>query len=203
MTHWETARRWLMSLFFGGMAFLLVGCPGGPGSDECGGVDARVSCIRITRIQPADITGTSTRDVDTVQSICPDGTDELFGEHNVSITFVNTKFPTADEGLPATIRSFNVSYDIISCPTGATCPPLTGFSDTLNLFVPDGGTVAETFPFVPISVKDEFLNQGGSANAFPIYSASFTFTAVTDFFEDTFDIQTSTSFVMGNFDLCP
>ena len=207
MAHRQTARRWLLCLFFAGLMFLLQAC-GGPGGEGCGGVDALVACLSITSIQPIDGSGTESKDVDvTFNPDCNgDGIlddPEPFTRHDATVTFANDTFPTAEAGLSVSIRSVTVSYSLIICPQGAICPPLTGFSETVNLSVPEGSTAIGQFAFVPISVKDEFIDQGGTATAFPTYSADYTFVGETDFFEDSITIQRSESFVMGSFNTCP
>lgn len=207
MMRWEQSRTWLMRLFLIALLFLLASCPA-PGGEGCGGVDAFVSCVKITSIQPTSTAGDDSSDVDVVQTPDCDGDPttldaEPFTKHDANITFSNQPFPTADDALPVTIRGFTVTYSLAICPTGAVCPPLTGFSESVALAIPVGGTTGGQFSMVPISVKFEFVNNGGTANAFPTYIANYTFTAETDFFEDSFTIPGSVSFVLGNFNLCP
>ena len=206
MAHRQTARRWLRYLFFAGLMFLLAGCDG-PGGEGCGGVDAFAACLNITRIQPIDGNGTETSDVDVIFNPDCNGDGirddpEPFTRHDATVTFSNEAFPTADEGLPITVQRFTVSYSLVICPQDAICPPLSGFSETVSLSVPEGATVSGQFALVPISVKDEFIDQGGTASAFPTYSANYTFVGETDFFEDAVTLQSSVSFVMGNFNNC-
>lgn len=207
MAHWETACRWLIRLVLGGSICLLASC-GGPGGEGCGGVDTRVSCVSITNIEPTDGNGTTTNDVDVTfnQDCNGDGTrddPEPFTRHDATVTFSNQTFPTAEEpGLSVTIRSVTVSYSLLTCPAGAVCPPLTGFTENVNFSILIDTTNSGTFSLVPISVKNEFTTQGGSTTAFPTYGATYTFTGTTDFFGDTITIQGSTPIVLGGFNNC-
>ena len=206
MMRWKRARTWPMSLLLIAVAFVLASCPA-PGGEGCGGVDAFVSCVRILSIQPTSTAGGDSSDVDVIQTPDCDGDPttfdaEPFTKHDAIITFANDPFPTADDALPVTIQSFTVTYSLAHCPTGAVCPPLTGFTETVSLIIDVGGSTSGTFSFVPLSIKFEFVNSGGTTNAFPIYIANYTFTAETNAFEDSFTIPGSASFVLGNFNLC-
>ena len=206
MAHWETACRWLIRLVLGGPICLLASC-GGPGGEGCGGVDTSVSCVSITNIEPVDGSGTATSDVDVTfnQDCNGDGVlddPEPFTAHGATVTFSNSTFPTADNGLPVTIRSVTVSYSLLICPPGAVCPPLTGFTQNVSFNIPADATTSDEFPLVPLSVKNEFTAQGGSSAAFPTYGANYTFTGTTDFFNDTITIEGSTSVVLGGFNNC-
>ncbi len=207
MRRWQKARPWLRGLLWIGILVALAGCPG-PGGDECGGAEALASCVTITSIQPTSTAGGDSSDVDVVFTADCDGDPatvdpEPFTRHDATITFSNDTFPTATGSLSVTLRRMTVTYSLVSCPTGAVCPPLTGFTENLSFSIPEDSSTSDTFSFVPIQVKNEFVNEGGSANAFPVYQANYAFTAETNFFEDSFTVAGSASFVLGNFDSCP
>jgi hypothetical protein len=102
-----------------------------------------------------------------------------------------------------TLQSVSVSYRLNTCLSGAVCPPLPGFTQSVStLVIPESSTVSGTFPFVPINVKEAYVDQGGDTTRFPSYSADYIFTGQTQFFSETITIQGSASFTLGNFDLC-
>jgi hypothetical protein len=206
----QSRRTWVVGLFFSGYALLLVSC-GGPGGPECAGIETVTSCVTVRSVQPVDgATDAETSDVDAVQVTCSDGSAEPFAAHRADVTFNNTPFPEfvglideeEQDTLPVTILGFEVTYKLDFCPTGAVCPPLTGFSRAMTLEVPAQGEATLTVDFVPLNVKAEFVSQGGSALAFPGYTAEYTFAGKTNFFEDSFKVTASVPFVIGNFDNC-
>jgi hypothetical protein len=207
----QQSRRWFMSLFVLAMAGLLTACSS-PGGEECGGIEDIVSCISVSSIQPTSTAGGNSSDVDVIQ--VPDcdndpttNDPEPFTKHDALVTFTNAAFPNflnPDEAdsLDVTIERVQITYRVNNCPPLAGCPPLTALNQAVSLTIPADSTVTGTFPLVPLSTKDEFLALGGSANAFPSYTASYVFTARTQSFSDTITIRGATNFVMGNFDLC-
>jgi hypothetical protein len=207
----QRSRRWFMGLFVLAMAGWLTACSS---DDEgCGGVEDIVSCISIASIQPTATAGGNSSDVDVIQTPDCDGDPttgdaEPFTRHDAIVTFTNAAFPNflnPDEAdsLAVTIERVQITYRVNNCPPLAGCPPLTGFNQAVSLTIPPDSTVAGTFPLVPISTKEEFVALGGSANAFPTYTANYVFTGRTQSFSDTITVQGATNFVMGNFDLCP
>jgi hypothetical protein len=131
----------------------------------------------------------------------------LFTAHSALITFTNAAFPNfADpegaDSLDVTIERVSITYQVNNCPPLAGCPPLPEINQAVSLTIPADSSVTGTFPLVPISTKDEFLALGGSANAFPSYTANYIFTARTQAFSDTITVRGATNFVMGNFNLC-
>jgi hypothetical protein len=197
-----------MGLVLVGIVGLLVSC-GEPGGEGCGGIEDIVSCVSITSITPTNIAGESTSDVDVVRDICSvdtttgEATLEPFGAHNATITFSNTAFPGSSGSQAVTLQSVSVSYRLNTCLSGAVCPPLPGFTQSVStLVIPESSTVSGTFPFVPINVKEAYVDQGGDTTRFPSYSADYIFTGQTQFFSETITIQGSASFTLGNFDLC-
>jgi hypothetical protein len=208
MTQWQQRRTWLIGLVLLAMVGALVSC-GEPGGEGCGGIEDVVSCVSITGITPTNIAGENTSDVDAVRDICSvdatTGQPELepFGAHNATITFSNAAFPGSSRSQAVTLQQVSVSYSLNTCPDGAVCPPLPGFSQSVpTLVIPEGSTASGTFPFVPLSVKDEYVNQGGDTTRFPSYNADYVFTGQTQFFSDTITIRGSAAFTIGNFDLC-
>jgi hypothetical protein len=209
-----SSRQWVVGLFFTGIAVLLVSCQG-PGGDECGGIETVTSCVTLSSIQPFDgATESSTSDVDVVQTLCPDGTVEPFTSHRADVTFNNMPFPEfvdligdgggGEQGsLPITIRQVKVEYQLDFCPEGAVCPPLTGFTQPVVINIPAEGTVTQRLDFVPLSVKNEFVDQGGGFFDFPLYNVEYTFSGQTDFFNDSVEITGNAPFILGSFDNCP
>jgi hypothetical protein len=196
-----------MGLFVSGMVGLLTAC-GSPGGEGCGGVEAQVSCVSITSIQPTSTAGGDSSDVDVVQNPDCDGDlttidPETFTKHDAIITFTNRAHPSADGSLNVSLESLRLTYQVSNCPPPAVCPPLTGLSQNVSLDIPEESEAEGTFDLVPISTKLEFLNLGGNANAFPTYTANYVFTARTQFFSDTITINGSVNITLGSFNLCP
>jgi len=210
MRHWQMARQGLQSLFL--VALILVSCaaPGGDNPQEgCGGLEAIVSCLQITSIAPT-VGGTSTSNVDVHQDICRNpttrevtSTEAFLGDHNAQVSFLNRRFPTATGGFDMRILGFSVSYSINQCPTLARgCPPLPGFTATgPSLVIPAEGTLSQTFPFVPLRVKEAYVAAGGErfSASLPSYTATYTFTAQSINFNETFTVTGSTEFTIGDF----
>ena len=205
----ERVRRGYLGLFLVAVLGVLSAC-GNPGGEGCGGIDDIVSCLSITSIQPTATVGGDSSDVDVVfntdcDPLAAGSQPEPFTAHDARVTFANNAFPTASTTttLAITIQRVSVSYTLNNCPAGAACPPLPGFTQETSLLVPAGGTATGTFPLVPLSTKQAFVDQGGSARAFPAYSANYTFTAETPFFQDTITLNGSVAVTLGAFDLCP
>ena len=210
----QQSRRWCMGLFVLAMAGLLTACSS-PGGEGCGGVEDIVSCVSVSSIQPVSIAGEDSSDVDVTFTLDCDGDPttsdpELFGSHDARVTFTNSAFPDFSddaedeaESLPVTIEHVRITYQVNNCPPLAGCPPLPEINQAVSLTIPpDSADVIGIFPLVPISTKDEFLTLGGSADAFPSYTANYVFTARTQSFSDTFTVKGATNFVMGNFNAC-
>jgi hypothetical protein len=209
MTQWERAHRWSMGLFVVGISGALVAC-GSPGGEGCGGIEDIVSCVTVTEIVPMDSAGTNTSNVDAFPNpdCNGDGTQddpETFTDHSAAITFSNQPFPKATDSLPVTIRHMAITYSINNCPAGAFCPPLPDVSQNVTLVIEAENTTTATFPLVPLRVKDAYFAGAGGVppSAPPSYNANYTFTAQTQGFTDTFQIEASQEFTIGDFDLCP
>jgi hypothetical protein len=164
--------------------------------------------VSVSSIQPISTAGDDSSDVDVTFTLDCDGDPttndpELFGSHDARVTFTNTAFPTASGSLAVSIERVRITYQVNNCPPLAGCPPLPELNQAVSLTIPeDSADVAGTFPLVPISTKQEFLALGGSANAFPSYTANYVFTARTQSFSDTFTVRGATNFVIGNFNVC-
>ncbi|MGH9879364.1 MAG: hypothetical protein ACRD5H_17170 [Nitrososphaerales archaeon] len=210
MRCWQMIQQGLKSLFL--IMLILVSCSA-PDSDNpaegCGGLEASVSCLEIVSIAPTSTAGGSSSNVDAFQELCVDPTTgqitstEAFTDHNASITFSNMLFPTATgTGFDIRITGYAVSYSINQCPaTAQGCPPLTGFTVSgESILVLNGQTVVVTLPFVPLRVKDAFCASGGElGRGIPSYTATYTFTAQTTRFNDTFTVTGRSQFTIGDF----
>jgi hypothetical protein len=195
-----------MGLFVLAIAGLLTACSS-PGGEGCGGIEDIVSCISVSSIEPTATAGGDSSDVDVVQDADCDndpttGDPEPFTKHDARVTFTNTAFPTAAGSFAVAIERVQITYQVNNCPPLAGCPPLPEINQAVSLVIPEDSTVTGTFPLVPISTKDEFLALGGSANAFPSYTANYIFTARTQSFNDTITVRGATNFIIGNFNLC-
>ena len=181
----------------------------------CGGSEASITCLDVTGIVPTSVGGDTTN-VDALQDQCRDQTGavtgpEPFGDHNARVTFVNRQFPTTTStGRAFDIRiiGYSVTYTLNTrpCPAGvAGCPPLTDLPPaSASVTIPAGQTVTATFPFVPLSTKNEYVRAGGELGiAAPSYSATYTFTAQTIGLIDTFTIQAGSQFTITDFRNCP
>lgn len=204
----ERSRRWFRGLLALGVVGFLTACAVSGGDEGCGGVEDIISCVTITDVQPTATAGGDSSDVDVVFNPDCDGDfttvdAEPFTAHNARFSFDNQAHPSASGGLDVTLQQVRITYAVPNCPFAAVCPPLTAFTDNISQLLPEDSTGVEVIvPLVPISTKTEFLTLGGSANAFPSYTATYTFTARTRSFGRTFTIVGSANFVMGNFNLC-
>lgn len=205
------------------LCFILWGCDADV-RDECGGVGNLVSCLSIDNIEPTNAEATASANVDAVANLCTDAQGmptgaEPFGDHLANITFSNQQFPAAggttetdiDGNLLVTILNYSVSYTLNDCPPRATaCPALAGFtvSPGQTFTIPAGGSITQSFPFVPLRVKEEYVAEGGHTGSsqfgfpFPSYTANYVFTARTDFFSSDIQVEGSAEFTIGSFNLC-
>ncbi len=206
MRRWQMARQGLQGLAL--VVWILASCSA-PGSDNpqegCGGLEATVSCLRITSISPIP-----TSNVDAHQDICIDpvtglvtATETSFGDHNAQVTLSNTRFPTASGGFDIRILGYSVFYSINQCPALARgCPPLPGFTvSSQTTVIPVGTSVTLTLPFVPLRVKQEYVAAGGElfSRSLPSYDATYVFTAQTISFNQTFTVSGDAEFTIGDF----
>lgn len=209
-------KKWFVGLCIASAVSILLGCETNP-SDDCGGLDDFVSCVSVTNISPQDgSTGTVTSDVDAVRDICEVSGEggatiesEPFTAHSADITFDNSQFTTASDSFDVAVRHFSVSYELANCPDQAAgCPPLTGFEGEQTFVIPKDGQVTQSFPLVPLAVKDEYVASGGEVGGgagapYPTYTARYVFTATTEPFSTEIKIRASQDFTIGNFDNCP
>jgi hypothetical protein len=210
MRRWQMTQQGLKSLFL--VVLILAGCAASGGSDNpeqgCGGSEATVSCLTILSVVP---TGGS--NVDAFAHVCTIDpttgavqTAETLTDSTASVTFDNTKFPTALGTFDIRIVSYSVSYQLNDCPRNATgCPPLPGFTVSSETIVVTPDTpVARTLPLVPLRVKNAYAAARGERGiAAPSYSAIYVFTAQTIGFNDTFTVEANTEFTITDFDTCP
>jgi len=210
MGRWQMARQGLQGLFF--VALVLASCsaPGGNNPQEgCGGTEATVSCLQINSIVPvADATPTS--NVDVHQDICIDpatgkvlSTEKFIGDHNAQVTLLNKKFPKASGGFDIRLLGYSVSYRLNQCPALARgCPPLTGFTvASQTAVIPQGSSLTLTLPAIPLRVKEEYVAAGGEvfSASLPSYGVTYTFTAQTISFNQTFTVSGTTEVTIGDF----
>ena len=178
----------------------------------CGGSEAAITCLNVTGITPTSRT-VDTSNVDALQDQCRDPVTgavtgvEPFADHNASVTLVNRQFPTAratDRTFDIRIVGYSVTYTLNLCPAAARgCPPLTGFTAGESIVIAAGQTVTVTLPFVPLSVKNQYVQAGGElGTAAPSYTATYTFTAQTIGLNDTFTVQGSAQFTITDFNNC-
>ena len=186
----------------------------------CGGSEASVNCLNVVSIVPTSTIGGNSSNVDALQDLCRDlaGTVtkiEPFADHNALVTLANTAFLTAtgptSHPLNIGVTSLSVTYTLNQCPSalGGLCPPsLTGFTTGESIAIPAGQTVTVTLPFVPLSVKDQYVQAVGAdriratAQSAAAYTVTYTFTAQTVGAVDTFTVQGSAPFTITNFDNC-
>jgi hypothetical protein len=181
----------------------------------CGGSEAAITCLNVTGITPTSISE-DTSNVDARQDQCQDPVTgavtgvEPFGDHNALVTLVNRQFPTStatDRAFDIRIIGYSVTYTLNQggCPAAARgCPPLTGFTVSgESIVIPVGEAVTVTLPFVPLRVKNEYVQAGGELGiAAPSYSTTYTFTAQTIGLVDTFTVQGSAQFTITDFNNC-
>jgi hypothetical protein len=182
----------------------------------CGGSDASITCLNVTGIVPTYL-DEDTSNVDALQDQCRDPVTgeitgiEPFTDHNADVTLVNKQFPTStstDRAFDIGITGYSVTYTLNQpCPAAPSqCPPLTGFTTGETIVIPAGSDVTVTLPFVPLSVKDQFVNAVGANRvraAVPSYTVTYTFTAHTIGANDTFTVQGNAQFTITDFDNCP
>ena len=214
MRRWQMTQQGLKSLFL--VILILAGCsaPSDNGAGGgCGGSDASITCLNVTRITPTSTISGDTSNVDARQDQCRDLTGavtsiEPFGDHNALVTLANTQFPTStgqtSRAFDIGTLGFSVTYTLNQCPAAARgCPPLTGFTSGESIVIPAGQTVTAILPFVPVSVKNQYVQAGGElGTAAPSYTVTYTFTAQTIGLIDTFTVQGSTSFTITDFNNC-
>jgi hypothetical protein len=180
----------------------------------CGGSEAAITCLNVTGITPTYM-DENTSNVDARQDQCQDPLTgavteiEPFTDHNALVTLVNQQFPTStdtDRAFDIRIIGYSVTYTLNQggCPAGAVgCPSLPGFTSSESIVIPVGEAVTITLPFVPLRVKDEYVQRGGELGiAAPSYSATYTFTAQTIGLVDTFTVQGSAQFTITDFNNC-
>jgi hypothetical protein len=211
----QMTQQGLKGLFL--VVLLLISCSG-PSDDGagggCGGSEAAITCLNVTGITPTSMDD-DTSNVDARQDQCQDpvtGTVtglEPFADHNALVTLVNQQFPTStdtDRAFDIRIIGYSVTYTLNQggCPAASRgCPPLTGFTSSESIIIPVGETVTVTLPFVPLRVKNEYVQAGGELGiAAPSYSATYTFTAQTIGLVDTFTVQGSAQFTITDFNNC-
>jgi hypothetical protein len=183
----------------------------------CGGSDASITCLNVTSIVPTYL-DEDTTNVDALRDVCAvdpvtGAVTELepFKDHNALVTLENKQFPTtqpADRAFDIGISGYSVTYTLNQpCPAAPSqCPPLTGFTTGETIVIPAGSDVTVTLPFVPLSVKDQFVNAVGANRvraAVPSYTVTYTFTAHTIGANDTFTVQGNAQFTITDFDNCP
>jgi len=207
-------KKWFVVFCIVSAVGILFGCETNP-DDNCGGLDDIVSCVSVSNIAPSDSNGAASTNVDAVRDICStdsSGTPTLepFTDHNAAITLTNAQFTTASDSFDVEVHHYSITYTLINCPAAATgCPPLTGVEGERTFVIPKGGQVTATFPLVPLAVKQEYASEGGEVGAsgsgapFPIYTATYVFTATTEPFSTEIEISGSQDFTIGNFDNCP
>ena len=213
MRRWQMTQQGLKGLFL--VALILASCAA-PGSDGegggCGGSEASVTCVDVTGIVPTNRNG-DTNNVDALKDQCRDlngivTSIEPFGDHKARVTLLNKQFPTTtatDRAFDVRIVGYSVPYKLNQCPAVARgCPPLTGFTVSgESIVIPAGATVTVTLPFVPLSIKNEYVLAGGELGiAAPSYSVIYTFTAQTIGLNSTFIIQGSSQFTITDFNNC-
>ncbi len=180
----------------------------------CGGSEAAITCLNVTGITPTSM-DEDTTNVDALQDQCRDPLTgavtgiEPFTDHNALVTLVNQQFPTStdtDRAFDIRIIGYSVTYTLNQggCPAGAVgCPSLSGFASSESIVIPVGEAVTITLPFVPLRVKNEYVQRGGELGiAAPSYSATYTFTAQTIGLVDTFTVQGSAQFTITDFNNC-
>jgi hypothetical protein len=204
----------LKSLFLVVLIFASCSAPSDNGAGGgCGGSEASVNCLNVVRITPTSTISGDTSNVDALRDQCRDLTGtvisiEPFGDHDALVTLANTQFSTAtaptSHPLDIGTLGFSVTYTLNQCPAAARgCPPLTGFTSGETIAIPAGQTVTVQLPFVPVSVKNQYVQAGGELGiAAPSYTATYTFTAQTIGLIDTFTVQGSTSFTITDFNNC-
>jgi hypothetical protein len=214
MRWWQMTQQGLQSLFLVVLIFASCSAPSDDGAGGgCGGSEASVTCLNVVRITPTSIVSGDTSNVDARQDLCSDLTGtvtaiEPFGDHNALVTLANTQFPTStgptSRPLDIGIIGYSVTYTLNQCPAAARgCPPLTGFTSGETIAIAAGQTVTVTLPFVPLSVKNEYVRAGGELGiAAPSYTVTYTFTAQTIGLIDTFTVQGSAPFTITDFNNC-
>ena len=212
MRRWQVTQQNLTGLFL--VALILASCAA-PGSDNpqegCGGTAAVITCLNVISVEPTSEISGDTSNVDAAQDICTDpitgevtGVEE-FTDHNALVALRSQRFPTATGEFDIRVVGYSVTYRLNQCPRSARgCPPLPGFTVTgENIFIPAGQTITVTLPFVPLRVKDAYVDAGGELGiAAPSYTTTYAFTAQTVRFNDTFTVEGSAEFSITDFNNC-
>lgn len=207
---WRTGMPWVALVLFG----LAFGCGQTGGAGQCDGADSSGMCATIDAIIPTDnVTGFGdTPDVDayfTTPDCDGNGTaddPEPFGAHSALVTITanlipNVTSPPAPEYVEFT--GYTIQY-FPSAQNLVPAPPLSTQTFSESWKVSANETVSRTLAFVPIQTKTEFTSGAGVSplNDPAIYTAVYTISGKTQFDQDM-TLVGSTSFAIGDFNLCP
>jgi len=202
-------------LLFAGYCLLLViitsGCGGGgPGSPGSSGsentgikVDASVEGLYLNDI---------TYSVDAFQAICEDGSDELFTDHQATVTFTARLINPGStfQAGKLYIEKYTVEFRRSSDSIGA--PPIESDTRFKTIEIPApigaGEVIVETdILLVDIIRKAQYSEDMLSGRYSPMpyyinnYTAIFTFKGQNEFGE-SFKVKTQMDFQIGNFNHC-
>ena len=209
----EIVKKGLVGLLF----LFIASCGDIGGSGQCGGAEGTGACLRIESVEPK-YNEKKSSNVDTVRDICnffevkknPADTEakfELFTDHSAELTVSNKPLPgvRGEDISDITLVDYRLAYSQPNlCPSGANCPTsLTALqvAPGQTTVIPANGPVKFTLPFFQISSKDEYNVLGGSPNAYPSYTATYTIRG-TDSFRNPVIITGSAEFTIGNYDYC-
>jgi len=212
--------RQFVAILICGIPLILWGCGEmSSGRGPCGGgIEAEGSCVRVEKMEPAFILGVLgeeepkvllTSAVDIFLNPDCDGDPatvdpEPFADHSAKVTFSNTLLPDIDQKhqRDVTLTGYTVAYSLAHCPEGLQCPLLTPNQIGATLFLPAGGTEEFSLVLVTLGTKNEYLQKGGGVNAFPTYTATYTFSG-EDEFGSPISLTAATGFTVGDYDFCP
>jgi len=206
-------------LFLGSLCFaLMVGCTLDP-ANRCSVTTEAGACLKLLGITAySPVSEASSSNVDAWQGTCEvDGevVAEPFTDHLATISIVNSP-PDAYLQMPelspiVTIDSYSVSFESNECVPDATinqppltCPVISGMDlpgPTVVLTADSPDPTPISVPLVPLRKKFEYQDRLGMPGAYSSYTALYVIRGHDA--EGSFEIEGSTEFTIGNYDLCP
>ena len=186
---------------------ILLGCGEIGGAGQCNGVDVTGMCVTLDSIQPVNVQGENTNDVDIFQDPDCDGDPETFdpepfGSHGATVTISANLMPGVTSP-PApgfvTWEKYTVEYD--PSPTNINfAPPLNiqEFGETIK--VNADSSTESTLEMMPLPIKEQYVIDSGGFET-TSYTVIYTFTGKTQFNQEI-ALKGSTSIIVGAFANC-
>ena len=182
---------------------LLTGCGEVGGAGQCFGAGASGLCVTLDSLEPRDIDGTITADVDAFQSDCDgDGVpDESFGEHYVLATLSSFLLPgVVSPPAPSRVTFTNYLVTFLPNPNNTGGSPVLTSYDYRETFSMDAGSPL-TVELLLVSIQDklDYITSGNPLGS--IYTVSLQFVGKTEY-NQTVVVGGQTNITMADFNNC-